>query len=288
MRKFIISDIHGLGKLYYSIMNYLDILSESSEIELYINGDLIDRGSETVEILIDVINRIKENNPRFKIIYLGGNHELMMHEVYRRQINGKYVFPYNSWFLPVNGGKKTNELLQEKFKDNKDGLIEIADIISNLKIYHKFEEKIGGKNIVLVHAACPSKIKDSCDLRIKDNFISYYVWAREDYLLPFKLRIGNKNFFTIIGHTPCNYVFGYNYDKESNVLNIDGGVAYYTQGDISYNHFPLVEVCDNYLKLLTFDSRGRIIYGNYFDGKGIIPFTIDEFYKEKDLIKKLK
>ncbi len=46
MRKFIVSDIHGFGNFYYSIMNYLDKLSEHEEIELYINGDLIDRGSE--------------------------------------------------------------------------------------------------------------------------------------------------------------------------------------------------------------------------------------------------
>ena len=70
MRKFIISDIHGYGNLYYSVMGYLDNISKNEEIELYINGDLIDRGYESAEILLDVIKRIKEN--KFKIVYLGG------------------------------------------------------------------------------------------------------------------------------------------------------------------------------------------------------------------------
>ena len=65
MRKFIVSDIHGNGNVYYSIMGYLDNISKEEEIELYINGDLIDRGDYSSEILLDVMKRIKEN--KFKI-----------------------------------------------------------------------------------------------------------------------------------------------------------------------------------------------------------------------------
>ena len=83
MRKFIISDIHGLGNVYYSIMNYLDNISKLEPIELYINGDLIDRGMESAEILLDVKKRIEEYNQR--IIYLGGNHELLMHQIYKKR-----------------------------------------------------------------------------------------------------------------------------------------------------------------------------------------------------------
>ena len=42
MRKFIISDVHGNGNLYYTIMNYLENISKLDEVTLYINGDLID------------------------------------------------------------------------------------------------------------------------------------------------------------------------------------------------------------------------------------------------------
>ena len=68
MRKFIISDIHGFGNVYYAMMSYLDNISKNEEIELYINGDLIDRGYESAEILLDIKKRIEEN--KYKIIYL--------------------------------------------------------------------------------------------------------------------------------------------------------------------------------------------------------------------------
>ena len=55
MRKFIISDVHGLGCFYYPVMNYLDKINEKEPIELYINGDLIDYGLDSAKILLDVL-----------------------------------------------------------------------------------------------------------------------------------------------------------------------------------------------------------------------------------------
>lgn len=281
MRKFIVSDIHGFGNFYYAIMNYLDKLSEYEEVELYINGDLIDRGAESAIILLDVIKRIKENNPRFKIIYLGGNHELMMHEVFEKRRKGNYVPPYMSWFLKVNGGKITDKKLTELLNNDKDKIMEVADFVSNLNIYHKFDEKIKGKEIVLVHAACPLKIYSECHLKVNSPWNSYYLLAREEELLPIIGRIGNKNYFTIIGHTPNNYSFGYAFNKEGNYLNIDGGCAPYVLGCQSFNHFPLVEVKENYLRILTFNNQNEIIYGNYFDGIESISFTNEELNQER-------
>ena len=289
MRKFIISDVHGFGNFYYAVMNYLDNISQDEEIELYINGDLIDRGNESVDILLDVYRRIIVKNPKFKVEYLGGNHELMMYEVYNRYLNGRYVPSNMNWFLAYNEGKKTDQELQARFKDNKKGLIELTNFIGNLNIYHKFSENINGKPIVLVHAACPLKVKNNCHLKISDDWISYYIWTREAHLLEserLKIRIGHNKYFTIIGHTPNDNVFGYYYNKEKNYLNIDGGVAYFVNGFSEYNHFPLVEVCDSYLKILTFDNTGEIIYGNYFNGTNSSLFTENELEKEKKIITK--
>ena len=54
MRKFIVSDLHGNGEVYDSIMAYLENISLSEEVELYINGDLIDRGLDSYRMLEDV------------------------------------------------------------------------------------------------------------------------------------------------------------------------------------------------------------------------------------------
>ena len=281
MRKFIISDIHGLGNVYYAVMNYLDNISVEETIELYINGDLIDRGPDSAEILLDIKRRIREN--KYKIIYLGGNHELMMHEVFMKREKGRHVSDFNDWYM--NGGMVTDDGLFDVLGD-EDKIFEVAHFVSHLKIYHKFEELINGKNIVLVHAACPIRVKDECDIKISDDNIRvfYYVWTREkDVYLPFKskARIGHKDYFTIIGHTPNDSKYGYVYHKEGNYLNIDGGAAAYAKGYFDFDHVPLLEVKDGYLRILTFNNNNEIIYGSYFDGINRELFSEQELNSEK-------
>ena len=281
MRKFVISDIHGYGNLYYSVMGYLDNISKYEEIELYINGDLIDRGLESAEILLDIKKRIEDN--KYKIIYLGGNHELLMYKEFNKRKKGLSSY-YNDWYH--NGGYITDEGLYETLKD-EDKIEEVVEFISNLKLYHKFNERIGNKEILLVHAASPLKVLDECNLKIKNNneLVSYLVWTREyEPLIPFRNRIGNKDYFTIIGHTPNRDSLGFSYHKKENYLNIDGGVAAYVMGEFKYNHFPLVEICNNFLKILTFNSNNEIICGTYFDIKHNDLFTEEELNKEKDFL----
>ena len=228
MRKFIVSDLHGNGNIYDSIMSYLDNINKIEEIILYINGDLIDRGIDSARMLIDISNRII-NNKGFKIKYLAGNHELL----------------------------------------NCDEVENIIKFIANLDIYYKFNELIGGKNIVLVHAMCPKIVKDKCDLKLGDNTkeIENLLWTRKnEFWFNMNNNIGNSNYFTIIGHTPVSNSFGYSYDNSDNVLNIDGGCAAYAKGFYEYDHTPLVEIDNknNRLIILTFNNNNCITYGNYF------------------------
>ena len=58
MRKFIVSDLHGNGNMYNSIIKYLENVNKDDEIMLYINGDLIDRGLDSADMLLDVRKRI--------------------------------------------------------------------------------------------------------------------------------------------------------------------------------------------------------------------------------------
>ena len=67
MRKFVVSDLHGNGEVYDSIMAYLENISLIDDIELYINGDLIDRGPDSYRMLEDVMDRI--NNKKGFPIY---------------------------------------------------------------------------------------------------------------------------------------------------------------------------------------------------------------------------
>ncbi len=286
MRKFIISDLHGNGAIYDSIINYLENLhNEGEEITLYINGDLIDKGLDSARILLDVKDRI-ENNKSFKIEYLAGNHELMMFQEF--QATGYNFFNKKTWsekltkWYVTNGIDITVEELNER-NLSKEQLVDIVKFVSNLKLYHKFEEKINDKNIVLVHAKCPEEIHDICDLRIKDNnqLVSDLVWTRREN---YEDKIGNKDYFTIIGHEPLINLHGYLYFSDQNYMDIDGGCASYACGDDRYDHTALVEVLDDSLRILTFNHNNEIISGHIFkDGMNSSIDKLDEY--RKNLVK---
>ena len=283
MRKFIISDIHGVGNFYYPVMGYLDNISKNEEIELYINGDLTDRGLESGYVLLDLINRIKEN--KYKIVYLGGNHELLMYDYYNLEKDGKVDY-YNDWY--DNGGFITDDQLGEIFNYDENKIYEIMDKIGELEIYHKFEEKMNGKNIVLVHAGCPLKVEDKCNLKIKNkDKVFSYLWARKNGpFMPFRCRIGNKDYFSIVGHSPNNSELGFEYHEDENYLNIDGGCSKYAAGYFDEDHFPLVEVKNEELRILTFNSKNEITHGNYFKDNKVIPFTKKELKESREYLNK--
>ena len=284
MRKFVVSDLHGDGIVYKSIMSYLDNIKKEEDIELYINGDLIDRGLDSASMLLDIKRRIEEGE---RITYLAGNHELMMYEVFEKRKKEIYVPTYNDWFL--NGGLVTDDDLAIRFDYDKDKILEVVDFISNLKIYHKFPETIDYKNIVLVHASCPIFVKDECDIRIKDNdpCMDYSLWARVNNPgYHFRCRIGHDSYITIVGHTPNDSKYGVVYNIGEDYLNIDGGSAYYVSGYFEEDHVPLVEVCDNYLKILTFNHNNEIIYGNYLVDAKLKPFSDEELDKARSYLDK--
>ena len=284
MRKFIISDIHGNGNVYYSIMGYLDNLSKNEDIELYINGDLFDRGLESGEILLDVIKRI--NDDKFKIVYLGGNHELLMYETYNKRKKGINTF-YNDWY--DNGGSITDFSLEELCNYDKNKLLTIGEFVGSLPLFHIFDEKMNGRNIALVHSACLTDIEKHPTSRIKDDdeFVNWCVWTREyDPFIPFRCSLGNKRYFSIVGHTPNDNHYGYEYHDGDNYLNIDGGNAFYVSGYFEYDHTPLVEVTDECLKILTFNNNNEIIYGNYFKGKSSGNMSEEELNIERSFLNK--
>ena len=269
MRKFIISDIHGNGNIYNSIMGYLDNISNDYDVALYINGDLIDRGEDSALILLDVIKRSKNNN-KFKIEYLGGNHEFMMYKFFKDRRNLKI------WYH--NGGLVTEEGLYRLLDNDEDKINDVVNYISNLNIYHKFNETINNKKIVLVHASCPLVVKNNCDLTIKDDdsLVFASVWSRE--------LDSNNDYYSVIGHTPVNNKYGYEYNN--NYINIDGGSSCYVSGYRGWDHIPLVEVCSNYLRILTFNNNNEIIYGNYFNGKDNCLINNRDLDIERDYLNK--
>ena len=272
MRKFIVSDLHGNGEVYDSIMAYLENIALLDEVHLYINGDLIDRGFDSLRMILDAKERI-EGKGFIHIHYLAGNHELMMYDALRKRKPGKNVPFWNDW---IQNGGWVIEGETECMDDGEEVLDSLRDFAGELKIYHLFSETILNNPIVLVHAQPPKTILKECPLRIKDDDFSVFssVWKRENSSSEWGLlgrlmgnpHLGKEGYFTIIGHTPVNNSKGFLYNSKENYLNIDGGCSAYATGFFQYDHVPLVEIEDGLLTILVFNHNNEIINGFSFDG----------------------
>ena len=281
MRKFVVSDLHGNGEVYDSIMAYLENIALVEDVELYINGDLIDRGIDSYRMLEDVYNRIVFKEGNIKINYLGGNHELMMYQELGRRKKDGSIRNRSDWIR--NGGSLVKEEI-EKQDNMEEVCLKYKSFLGNLNIYHKFAEKILGNNILLVHAQAPRKIEDNCHMKIADNNISVEraVWTREKFDDLFLAllskygsynKIGKKGFLTIIGHNPVNNEKGFKYISKKNYINIDGGCSAYANGDYSYDHVPLLEIEDGRISIIVFNHNNEIIDG----------YIIDDDYKKMSM-----
>lgn len=262
MRKFIVSDIHGNGDIYDSIMGYLENVSLEDEVELYINGDLIDRGPDSFRVLMDVIQRI-QNPDRIKIHYLGGNHELMMYQALKRRKPGKTFSHWSDWML--NGGWTIEGELDQR-EDYEELCDTFKSFLGDLKLYHVFDEEILNQPIILVHSQTP---KHFIPMKVSDNNYPVFkaVWTRKKDEFGFIHRIGKKGYYTIIGHTPVDNSCGFTYNSKEKYMNIDGGCAGYAIGKFKYDHVPLLELEKDSISIMIFNHNNEITKGFHFDGE---------------------
>ncbi len=291
MRKFIVSDLHGNGDVYDSIMGYLENVSHDEEVELFINGDLIDRGLDGFRMIMDIKKRTAMQQP-IKVHYLAGNREWLMYDALKERKPGEGIDPWCNWF--DNGGwivayeMEDQENAEELFEDFKHYLGE-------LKIYHVFDETIKGKPMVLVHAQVPEGVKTGQEMRISDQTmdVEKALWTRKNQAysgyfgiaspLPENNRIGLDGYFSIVGHTPVEEGQGFSIDSEENAINIDGGCSFYAQGKFQYDQIPLVEVKKDGIDILIFNHNNEITKGFHYDGE-LSSISSEELLKHRGYI----
>ena len=163
MATYVMSDIHG----YCSRM--FDVLEKAKfnwrEDELYILGDIIDRGPESAEMLEWAIEEAPSN-----VHFLLGNHEDMAYSgFFKVQDEGPvscYLYD-NPWAW--NGGKITLDACRES--RGSEWCHKVAKWIFNLPLYYSIE--LNGKKILMVHAGLAE------DLRMSDDF---FVDGKNEYV----------------------------------------------------------------------------------------------------------
>lgn len=195
---YVCSDIHGQ---YDYFLDILEKINFSDEDHMYILGDVVDRGPDSIKLL----QFIFDNDNMTLLI---GNHE---HLMIQSILYDDYE-QYNIWMN--NKGETTLEQFEElKENEQKNILIDLFQsplVIPNLKIYDK--------NYYLTHASHLLRKIDEPLLYCNANRdeIETAVWSRDYQNIDTNMLSGrfanlyseHKNTTMIIGHSPvftCSY-----------------------------------------------------------------------------------
>lgn len=193
--RYIISDIHGCYRQYQML---LEKIGFSEEDELYILGDVVDRGPEPMKVLQDMMKRPN-------VIFILGNHDFAMYTLmkqlaveitednYDKHLTADILLDYNLWLQ--DGGQVTAEQFRNlSFSEKMDML----DYIAGAYLYEVIEN--GGKEYRLVHAGLANfePDKDMEEYNLYD-----FLEERADYA---KRYYPEKNIFLVTGHTPTVYI----------------------------------------------------------------------------------
>ena len=174
---YVMSDIHGMKDKYYLIMEKIKLKPDD---KLYVLGDVIDRGKDGIEILLDLMERDNAT-------VLLGNHELMMLNAIKPTAT---MVDIKLWYR--NYGNVTYDafinLPIEKQK-------EIHNFIINMPL--TAEVTVNSKKYLLVHGAPPE-----LQYRLYSKFIpvrDFATWERlnSNDKMP-------KDKTVIFGHTPTD------------------------------------------------------------------------------------
>jgi hypothetical protein len=196
------SDLHGE---YYKYISMLELIKfDTTKDELYILGDIIDRGLYSMEIY----KHILENKECIHL--LKGNHELMFQEYIEQNLD----YNYSDW--KYNGGRYTKRNMYRQ----KVSFKEFYNFIKSLPIVEVVDNKY-----ILAHASTIVLPNYSNMLSIED-FIS---GQEEEYCLWDRDNIGGptyKDYIHIYGHTMTKNICGENrIVKINNNIYIDCGAC---------------------------------------------------------------
>lgn len=187
-----VSDIHGDFIRYQTMLKMINF---SSDDTLYVLGDVIDRGTESMRILFDMMSR--DN-----VIPIAGNHEYMalqclswlnqeITEETLKNLSQEKLEELQIWMY--NGGSAT---LKEYKKLSKEEQKKVFDYISDFSLYEEVEVK--GKKFVLVHAGIGNF--DECK-SMEDYVLDELIFDRADYS-----KMYFKDKYLVTGHTPTRLI----------------------------------------------------------------------------------
>lgn len=243
MSTYVISDLHG-SKEEFDAM--LDLIQFTDYDEMWIDGDICDRGKESIPLLLEIMA-----NDNMHLIF--GNHDVWLARYCQELIDAKkdnnsvdMTDDMMNW-LHYNGGYATmDQFMDLSFPQCYDIKLYLED-----KLLYKWLN-VNGRKFLLVHAGMIASEEDSfghVDMRKVPEKI--LVWAHigmDDNPL-------EDGTILIVGHTPT-FTYGEEYagkiahGKDGTILHIDCGCVYgYALGCVRLDDMQEFYIPSTYPKL---------------------------------------
>lgn len=213
MSTYVMSDIHGYC---LEFINLLEQIKFSKDDTLYILGDVVDKGPDSIALL-NCINKSKN------IILIKGNHEAMMLDFLKTN-DEEYK---ENWF--INGGDQT-------YKDylllNKKERINIYNMLYSLPLYKEID--VNGKHFFLSHSGLIINPNYNLQELIKMNEVKeecFYWLSRSSLFLDVDVDYLNTIF--VFGHNAVHTLEEYIEEiDEDNKKRIQNNQIYKTKNKI--------------------------------------------------------
>ena len=188
---YVMSDIHGCYEEYRKLLEKIHF---SDEDELYVLGDVVDRGPEPIKVLQDMMMRpnvypVLGNHEYMALMVLSKLNVEVTEENCESHLSDTDILSMLNW--QMDGGQVTMDAFQKLSRDDK------ADVLDYLQEFSLYEEVyVNDKRYVLVHAGLaefdPEKELDEYELQD-------FLFHRPDYK---KEHFADGKTILVTGHTP--------------------------------------------------------------------------------------
>jgi len=173
---YVMSDIHGDYRRY---LQMLELIGFSDEDELYVLGDVIDRGEEPLKVLLDM-------SMRPNVFPIMGNHELMMYlfleaekMINSRSLNLRvlnYYYNKRDHWQYYNYGLDTYNDYMKLPEEKRE---EIYRFLQTMPVQLNVE--VNGRKFLLVHSKPYGDYDKDVFFNEVEEDIDHYVWDRAKY-----------------------------------------------------------------------------------------------------------
>lgn len=207
--KYVVSDLHGYYDKYIKV---IELLNDADE--LYIIGDVIDRGPDGIKILLDIMSR--EN-----VFMTKGNHEYLLYNDLS-ELAGSDAIDTNRIILGSleYGDIGQFETLKAFSRLSVKEQFAILDYIFELPLYIKL--CVNSKEYILVHAGIPDFNGTPIPIEHLDEddlLVGYHDYNVQHY----------PNTTIIIGHQPTRTILDAQPNRiyrKGDTINVDCGLGF--------------------------------------------------------------